>query len=481
MRSLETQLRKKKKRAERRAQQVVSTEQEQPFIKEVQDAQSAAPTVSESPSARPQTSSEKPLTAGSVALKARRAEQKKAVQKFLLKRRARMLRTVFNTWAQQAAANSALVSSIRTKVSIALMARMFSVWRIQLRAKRRRIALEENRRAALRAHKHKKMAEEFDRTRLLASTFLSWQLWTQKQVQVRKAREVAAVTRERMARVLAMIQDETAQAEDSLKSTNVSQTPAEHDSGLSVVPRQSTIDTITTYQDGPNENTEANQKAAQSTTITASLPVGNTKRQNLRYAQGGAAVARTLPLPTAPKVASTFRGMEERAKKREEMRLARLERQKAKEDEKRAAVEAAAAEAERAEREARKDAARKRRELKQAEEERAKEATQRKERLIQNKLKAEEHHRLAVMKWYGLKPWTSLIQKHNDLRQQADVKRVHTLLRRSFCVWRESTVSLISTREARADTANVLRIKKAALLAWCVLHRIARIFCNPLF
>jgi predicted ATP-binding protein involved in virulence len=158
--------------------------------------------------------------------------------------------------------------------------------------------------------------------------------------------------------------------------------------------------------------------------------------------------------------------MEERAKRREEMRLARIERQREKEEERRTVAAVAAEAVENDKRESRKEAIRRRRELKQEEEDRQREEVAKKEQTVANKLRSEAHHRLSLLNHYGFAPWRSMVCSNRDHTTHAVAHSNSTVLRRGFLLWRCRTAKAVAEQETRADSSNASRIARGVFNAW---------------
>jgi hypothetical protein len=178
------------------------------------------------------------------------------------------------------------------------------------------------------------------------------------------------------------------------------------------------------------------------------------------------AVSGTASKVSTVVVQSTFSGMDERAKRREEMRAAREKRQRAKEDALRAKAEAEAAEVARAEKEERLAAARRRREMQMEDEAKEQESVERKQRAAEALRKADDHHRLAVMRHYGFAAWRALTQSHNAALKTAHGRRRAALLRGCLTAWCQRVSKITSERESRADSFHSQSVARGVLRAW---------------
>eukprot|EP00054_Salpingoeca_dolichothecata_P013961 m.78274 g.78274 ORF g.78274 m.78274 type:complete len:972 (+) comp20741_c0_seq1:72-2987(+) len=172
---------------------------------------------------------------------------------------------------------------------------------------------------------------------------------------------------------------------------------------------------------------------------------------------------KTAWLPTKP---MNLRGMEERAARRNELKRQREERQKQKEEQKKADLERQR----QAELEAIEEEKRQRREKRKEEQRREKEKQEELERRrkesAEKRARADQHHRQAVIKFYGWRPWVQLIQSIKQSQNMAEEHHNNKLKRKAWALLCQVAEQRQKEREQIADNFRFLKLARRVWDGW---------------
>ena len=213
----------------------------------------------------------------------------------------------------------------------------------------------------------------------------------------------------------------------------------------------------------PRAATERTRRSRSTTAATGARNV----------ATSGTSAADSIPRVPLSKQPTALTKMEERARRRQDLKDARLERQRAKriqDEAEHLAEQQRVLDAEAAERKARIRS--RRAKLKEDEDKRL--ATERQRTDGKRKLVlADRHYQRTLLRRYGWEPWTRMLA---SLKRDSEVAQQHhasSVARKAFTVWQAKTSSIVAAKESKADGHRNDLVLRRCFQAWSKLseHR----------